>query len=460
MRILKDHIRRKRQSRSPQWTLVNAFLAVILAGTLLLCHPVSSASGKSINPFDALFTATSATCVTGLSVVDIGSLYSLFGQIVILALIQVGGIGIMTFGTFMLILLGKRMSVRSESVLSTAFGEGKSISILSLLRNTVFFSVIIEGIGAIVLAWRHWEAGFSPLRAAYFGIFHSISAFCNAGFSLFPDNLIAVHQDPVYILTVALLIVSGGVGFLVLHNLSHYKFWERNRLKCGRVSAHSRMVLQTSLALIIIGALLYGAQEWEHALASRSTSEKCLGALFQSVSTRTAGFNVVAMTEQTEPSRFLTMALMFIGGSPGSTAGGIKTTTLLVLILTIISMIRSRNATLYGVRAIPDTIVREAIAIFLLGSFFVAGIFGLLLLTEMPPTGGCAAFPLLFETISAFGTVGLSLDLTPQLSALGRLLIIVAMFVGRLGPLTIVLIVGSSGRSDHIHYPEEEVVVG
>ena len=460
MKRLRNHIRQKSQAARPQGILVAAFLAAILVGTLLLWLPAASASGTPV-PLDvAFFTATSATCVTGLSVVDIGSVFSTFGQVVILSLIQIGGVGIMTVGTFLLIMLGRRLSVRSESVLATSIGEEQSTGLLTLLKHTITFALVIEGLGTAVLAWRHWTTGCPPWRAIGLGGFHAVSAFCNAGFSPLPDSLISLRHDGVYLATIILLITLGGIGFLVLHNVTQFRFWMRDRLRRGRVTAHSRMVLQTSLGLVLLGMLLFGAMEWSRAFAGLTVREKFLGTLFHSVSSRTAGFNAVPMGDFSEPSRVLTMALMFIGGSPGSTAGGIKTTTFLVLVLTIIAMIRGSPATRYGVRAIPETIVRESIVIFLLGIGLVTTIFTLLLLTENPPTGGNAALPLLFETVSAFGTAGLSLDVTPQLSLAGRLLIVLAMFIGRLGPLTMVLIVGTADRSDHIHFPEEEVVVG
>ncbi len=460
MKRLRDHIRQKSRSARPQGILVGAFLAAILVGTLLLWLPFSSASGVSVPPDVALFTATSATCVTGLSVVDIGAVFSTFGQVVILSLIQVGGVGIMTVATFLLIMLGRRLSVRSESVLATSIGEEQSVRLLALLRSTIVFAVVIEGLGTAVLAWRHWTDGCTPWRAIGLGGFHAVSAFCNAGFSPLSDNLISLQHDAVYLTTITLLIILGGIGFFVLHNVSQFRFWMRDRLRRGRVTAHSRMVLQTSLGLVLVGTLLCGALEWNQAFAGLPAGEKLQGALFHSVSSRTAGFNAVPMCDLSEPSRVLTMVLMFIGGSPGSTAGGIKTTTFLVLVLTVIGMIRGSPATRYGVRAIPETIVRESIVIFLLGIGLVTAIFTLLLLVENPPAGGSAALPLLFETVSAFGTVGFSLDYTPRLSLAGRLLIALTMFIGRLGPLTMVLIVGSAGRSDHIHFPEEEVVVG
>ena len=460
MKRLRDHIRHKDRAARPQGILAAAFLATILCGTLLLWLPIASASGTSV-PLDvALFSATSATCVTGLSVVDIGSTFSLFGQIVILLLVQIGGVGIMTVATFLLIMLGRRLSVRGESVLATSIGVEQSASLLALLRSTIGFALVIEGLGAAVLVWRHLAAGYPLRRAIGLGGFHAVSAFCNAGLSPLPDSMISLRHDNIYMATIIMLIVLGGIGFLVLHNLTHFRFWMRDRLRRGRITAHSRMVLQTTLGLILAGALVFGALEWNRGFADMPVREKLMGALFHSVSSRTAGFNAIPMSSFSEPSRVITMALMFIGGSPGSTAGGIKTTTFLVLVLTVIAMIRGSSATRYGVRAIPETIVRESIAIFLLSIGLVATIFTLLLLVENPPTGGNATMPLLFETVAAFGTAGLSLDCTPQLSLAGRLLIAMTMFIGRLGPLTVVLIIGSAGRSEHIHYPEEEVVVG
>ncbi len=456
---------RRRPAARPRWMLAAAFAAAIFVGALLLMLPAAQAGGEPRLSFlDALFTATSATCVTGLTVVDTATRFTLFGQVVILGLIQLGGLGIMTFGTFLLVLAGSRPSVRSESVLLTALGagDGAAPSLRPLLLRTVFLTFVIEGCGAALLTWRHLLAGLSPARAAFLGVFHAVSAFCNAGFALFPGgaNLTAVNGDRVYLLTVAALIAIGGLGFLVLHNLGRFRFWRRSRKARGRITIHTHMVLAATLVLTLGGWLALLALEWHASLEGLDAADKWLAAFFQSVAARTAGFNSVPLTRLSEPGRLLTMGLMFVGGAPGSTAGGVKTTTMVVLALTVVAMLRGRRETLYRRRAIPEAVVREAIVIFLLSLFFVTGAFGALLLTATPNAGGANSLPLLFETVSAFGTVGLSLGMTPVLSRAGRAIIIAAMFVGRLGPLTLALVVGRPAAGGRVRYPEEEVVVG
>lgn len=456
---------RRRPAARPRWMLAAAFAAAIFVGALLLMLPAAQAGGgPRLSFLDALFTATSATCVTGLTVVDTATRFTLFGQVVILGLIQLGGLGIMTFGTFLLVLAGSRPSVRSESVLLTALGagDGAAPSLRPLLLRTVFLTFVIEGCGATLLTWRHLLAGLSPARAAFLGVFHAVSAFCNAGFALFPGgaSLTAVSGDRVYLLTVAALIAIGGLGFLVLHNLGRFRFWRRSRKARGRITIHTHMVLAATLVLTLGGWLALLALEWHASLEGLDAADKWLAAFFQSVAARTAGFNSVPLTRLSEPGRLLTMGLMFVGGAPGSTAGGVKTTTMVVLALTVVAMLRGRRETLYRRRAIPEAVVREAIVIFLLSLFFVTGAFGALLLTATPNAGGANSLPLLFETVSAFGTVGLSLGMTPALSRAGRAIIIAAMFVGRLGPLTLALVVGRPAAGGRVRYPEEEVVVG
>ncbi|MDD5706665.1 MAG: potassium transporter TrkG [Kiritimatiellae bacterium] len=454
--------RRRRIAAKPQWAMVAAFAVTILIGAALLTLPAASTGGEPLRPLEALFTATSATCVTGLTVVDVGARLTLFGQLVVLSLIQLGGLGIMTLGTFLLVLTGRRLSMRNESILLTSLGSDEVPALRSLLYRTITFTLLIESCGAILLTWRHLEGGMAPVRAIYYGVFHAVSAFCNAGFALFPNNssLISMSGDTSYLIAVALLITSGGLGFLVLHNLSVFKFWRRSRRTRGRITMHSRMALSATVFLIATGGLAFLALEQNASLAGLSWDDKTVGALFQSVTVRTAGYNSVPMSSLSEPGRLLSIGLMFVGGAPGSTAGGVKTTTMIVLILTILAMIRGRHTTLYRGRAIPEAVVREAIVIFMLSIFFITAAFGALMLTEAPAPGSAASLPLLFETVSAFATVGLSLDVTPGLSAAGRIIIIMAMFVGRLGPLTVALIVGRSGTGERLQYPEEEVVVG
>jgi len=436
------------------------FLAAILIGSVLLSLPAASSSGKWLPPLTALFTATSATCVTGLTVIDIGTELTLFGQIVVLSLIQLGGLGITTFGTFLLVLVGRRLSVQSEFVLMDAYGVDEVNGLRSLLLWTVTFTLFFEGLGAMLLWTRYAQAGLlSSGRSLYFAAFLSVSAFCNAGFSLHADSLISFRNDPVYLASICFLVVCGGLGFLVLYNLVTIKFWRRNLKTRGRITLHTRIVLFTTLLLVLIGALLFGSHEWSGTLDGLPLRDKLMNAFFHSVTTRTAGFNSVPMGAISELSRFTTTLLMFVGGSPGSSAGGIKTTTLVVLVMTIIAMCKNRRETVVFSRTLPNSVVREAIVIFLLAIFLILTAYGILLLTEFRQTPGDAS-KLFFETVSAFATVGLSIDHTHTLSDAGRCVIIVCMFVGRLGPLAVALLIGNRDEMQRIRYPQEEVVVG
>ena len=452
--------RHYRHAWRPGLRLLLAFIAAILAGALLLLLPAARALPGRADPLTALFTATSATCVTGLSVVDIGSYYSRFGQLVIMLLMQVGGIGIMTVASFTFVALGHRLSVNDESLLATDISGARGSGILPLLRSTILFALLFEIAGTLLLTWRYHLAGHSPAAALHQGAFHAISAFCNCGLALVPDSLQALRHDTTYVATISLLILLGSIGFLVLYNLRHFHFWQRDRHTRGRITAHSRMVLQMTLLLTLGTALLYLLCEWHHALEGLAPGRKAITSLAQTISTRTAGFNYVTTTAQTEATRHISLLLMFIGGAPGSTAGGIKVTTLLVLYLTMVSIVRGRTSIRYGLRTIPDTVVRQATAITLLSITCIVILYTLLLFSEAPPPGGADSLPLLFETVAALSTAGLSLDLSPQISPLGRCLLMSAMFIGRIGPLTIVVAVSRKHPTETLHYPAEEVVVG
>ncbi len=441
------------------------FLFAIFVGALLLSLPAASAGGQKLGVVAALFTATSATCVTGLSVIDIGSELTLFGQLVVLALIQLGGLGITTFGTFLLVLVGRRLSVQSEFVVMSSYGVDEASSLRSLLRRMMGLTFLIEGGGALLLWIRYLHHAGDPgmpqglLRTAYYAVFHSVSAFCNAGFSLHCNNLTPFRSDPLFLGVIEAQVILGGLGFLVLHNLTTTKFWRRNLKMRGRVTLHSKIALKATLVLIAVGALAFLALEWSHSLSGLSAMDKLTCALFHSVTPRTAGFNVVDMGRIQESTRFLTELLMLVGGSPGSAAGGIKTTTLVVLVMTVLAMCKGRQETVIQSRTVPNAVVREALVIFLLAIVLICTAFGLLLWTEAPLREGDAP-RLVFETVSATATVGLSIDVTSALSTLGRLVIIVCMFVGRLGPLAIALLVGGREEGQRIRFPEEDVVVG
>jgi trk system potassium uptake protein TrkH len=448
----------------PEWVVVRAFAAAVLAGALVLCLPFCSRSGAWTPPLTALFTATSATCVTGLSVVDIADHFSRAGQWVILGMIQVGGLGIMTFGTFLLIAVGRRLGLQEEFVLINSMGFDRIRGLPSLLKRAFFFTVLFELAGTAIVATRlHGWHGFPLPEALYSAFFHSVSAFCNAGFSLQPESLILWREDPVILLTLAALVVLGGIGFLVLHDLSSIRFWRRDLIKRGRLALHTRIVLKTSAILIVAGWALFAWFEWGRTLAPLGMADKAVVALFHSVTPRTAGFNAVDMALVHPATLWVTLMLMFIGGSPCSTAGGIKTTTIAVLFRVALAMITGRREVESHGRTIPAKAVREGLAIFMLSAALVAVAFIALLLIENPPVlsaSASAADELLFEAVSAFATVGLSTGITPFLSEAGRLVIILLMFIGRVGPLTLTLTLGRRGVRQAVRFPEEEVIVG
>ena len=441
------------------------FLAVILTGTFLLSLPAANADGQWEAFLSALFTATSATCGAGLSVIDIGSELTRFGQMTVLGLIQTGALGITSFGTFLLVIVGRRLSVQSEFVLMDAYGVGEVKGLRSLLFWSIGFTFLFEMAGTLILWTRYLAPGSGAPAlsdgwdAVYYAAFHAVSAFCNAGFSLHPDNLIAFRNDYVFLHVINVLSFFGAIGFLVTYNLVTIKFWRRNLKTRGRISLHSKIALSTTFILILTGTALFLAQEWSNTLAGQPLAGKITCALFQAVSPQAAGFNAVPMDHVRETTRFTTTALMLIGGSPGSAAGGIKTTTLAVLVMTIIAMCKGRKETLIFSRAIPDTIVRESHVIFLLALCCVLVAYGTLLFTEFPLRPD-DAYKLLFETVSAAATSGLSINHTPSLSTAGRWVIIICMLLGRLGPLTIALMIGTRDEGQRIRYPEEEIVVG
>lgn len=453
-----------RKAASPEWIVVRAFAAAILTGTLLLCLPWSNTRQEWTSPLTSLFTATSATCVTGLTVVDTGTFFSSLGQVVILLLIQAGGLGIMTLGTFLLILTGRRLDLEDEFVLMDSLGSGRIRGLPSLLRRTLLFTLLFETAGTIILTHRLYAFHHMPLNEALWnGIFHSISAFCNAGFSLWPGNLCPFREDPVILLAISALLIVGGLGFLVLYDMSSLRFWRKNRLTRGRLSLHTKVVLKTTAILIGGGWVLVALVEWDNTLALLTIPDKLVVSFFHAVTPRTAGFNAVDLTMMRPATLFLTMLLMFIGGSPGSTAGGIKTTTLAILCRVTLAITRGRGAVESHGRMINQRVISEALSIFLLGAVLVITAFGLLLVIEDLPllAGGFSmADELLFETISAFGTVGLSTGITGSLSSTGKLIIMLVMFVGRVGPLTLALIVGRRAIRQAIRLPEEELIVG
>jgi len=456
-------VNNQEKTKSPQWFVIKAVAVPIILGTLLLMVPPASRSGQWTDPLTALFMATSAMCVTGHTIVDPGSYFSLFGQLIMLGLIQLGGLGFMTLAMVCLVLLGRRLSIQSELTLTASLGGEEANQLKRLLLRAVVFTFVVEGVGALVLMTRLVLGhGFTAGRAFYHGVFHAVSAFCNAGFSLYPDNLVAVRDDKIFILTIGALIIMGGLGFLVINEFSVFKFWRENRLTRGRLSLHARVVVWSTVALIMGGWLLFALLEWNKTLAPLDVSNRLTCALFQSITPRTAGYNVVDMAQTHASTRFVTMLLMFIGGAPGAAAGGIKTTTAVVLLFTMIAIVRGKRETIFQSRTISVRVVEEALSVFLLGLAVVGGLYGLLLVTEESAlvAGRFTSEALLFETISACGTVGLSTGIMPGLTVMGKLLIILGMFIGRVGPLTMALVVGLKDTRQLVRFPEEDVTIG
>lgn len=483
---------------NPRRALALTFGLLILVSAFLLCTPLAQASGlwaweRPGQPFDwgvawrsgvdELFTATSAACVTGLGLFSLTSHYTAFGQTVLLLCIQLGGIGIMTLGTFLMTLLLGRLSADGENQVMLSYGAASSAKARQLLRKTIRYVFAFELIGALLLFVRyHWHHGYAAGKAAWYATFHAVSAFCNAGFSLHPGNLVDIRGDWPYMLIVFALVALGGIGFLVLANLSQYRFWRHNLRVRGRISLHSRLVLWMTFGLLLGGGALFTLFEWEGALGANPGLSlwECLttgrwaeagGALHlawakvcegfsQAAMYRTAGFNFVDMGEVSQPGNFVGILLMLIGGSPGSMAGGIKTTTVIVLFLTMRAMIQGNSEVQVHRRTIPAAVCREAMVIVFFYLLVLFAFYFILLLTERTLLTQRGELALFHEITSALGTVGVSLNATPLLSYPGRLLISLAMFLGRLGPISVALMVAGRETTRHIRYPEENITVG
>ncbi|UCG44490.1 MAG: Trk family potassium uptake protein [candidate division WOR-3 bacterium] len=433
-----------------------SFVGLIAAGTLLLCFPAATGDGRGTPLLDALFTATSATCVTGLIVRDTPVFFSRFGQLVILGLIQLGGLGIMTFSASLAVVFGRRLGAARRRVVADLIEESRNIDIGQTLRYIVLFTLTAEALGTLLLFMRWLPEYPNPWYALYVAGFHSVSAFCNAGFSLFPDSLVHYAADPAVNLVVIGLIVSGGLGFVVVHEMLNRETVRRGPVfSFRRLTVHSRMVLWTTGLLTLAGTVLFFFFEYDGVLAALPVPAKLVASVFQAVTPRTAGFNTVSMAGLKPVTLLLFLALMFIGASPGSTGGGIKTSTFAVLFMAVRSRIRGRQDVEVHGRVVPKDVVYRATSIAVTSVAIVAGFFILLLATE---TG--AFQDVLFETTSAFGTVGLSTGLTGQLSPVGRVLVTLLMYIGRLGPLTLALAMRARVSRLPIEYPSSEVMVG
>ncbi|WP_050769581.1 TrkH family potassium uptake protein [Thermosinus carboxydivorans] len=435
---------------TPYQVLVLGFAGLIFVGALLLTSPLASTSGKPTPFVDALFTATSAVCVTGLVVVDTGSHWSLFGQLVIITLIQIGGLGIMSMATLIALLIGKKIQLRERLIMQEALNQLTMAGVVRLMIYVMKTTFIIELIGGTILAIR-WFADYGP-RGIYYGYWHAVSAFCNAGFDLFGDfrSLTGYVDDLTVNIVITLLIILGGIGFTVIADV-----WDNRRF--SKFSLHTKLVLTVSAFLIIFGAAVISLLEWNNpdTLGGLSWQGKLLASYFQSVTPRTAGYNTLDIGKLESGTLFFLIILMFIGASPASTGGGVKTSTFGVLVLAIAAQISGKNDVEIFQRRIPVATVYKAFTVVFLSALLVILVTLALTVTEQAPF-----LNILFEVVSAFGTVGLSTGITPTLTVAGKLWLILTMFAGRVGPVTLALAIALRARKGALQLPEGRVIIG
>ena len=446
---MKRRVGSTKKLATPPFILVAGILLIIAIGTVLLMLPISNHSGHSLRFMDALFTATSAACVTGLIVVDVETTFTLFGEIVIMILMQLGGLGFMTIATLIALLFGRKLSLKDRLILKEAINSDTMEGVVRIIRKVLIFSFTIEGIAAIIFTAR-WSVDMPFLKALYYGIFHSVSLFNNGGFDLFGNSFQYYTGDWLFNTIASILVISGGLGFVVLNDL--FEFPKKRRL-----SLHSKMVLSVSGVLIALGAIVLFVFEFTNTktLGSLDFPHKLYASFFQSVSTRSSGTSTIDITELRSATQFFFILLMFIGASPGSTGGGIKTTTFLIMIGALYAMVRGRKDIVFFRHRVPQGLLMRAMTIIIitLGIFMVINM--LLLTTEDAPF-----LTILFETASAVGTVGLSVGLTPELTEWGKLIITVTMFIGRIGPLTIAYAIRPKQTKNLYRHPEGRIIIG
>ncbi|MDD3925414.1 MAG: TrkH family potassium uptake protein [bacterium] len=448
---------KSRYSLTPPQVMVLGFLLVIIIGAFLLSLPVMLQDGKTLSPLDALFTANSAVCVTGLVVVDTGTTFTLFGQLIILALIQIGGLGFMTMSTIIFAFLGRRIGLRERLLIRESLGQLSLQGMVKLVKYVVRMTLVIEGVGALLLFARFGSL-YGFWRGLYLSIFHAVSAFCNAGFDIFGpytgpfSGFTSFVGDPLVNIVVSGLIILGGIGFMVIADLYDAQTHRRPRLLL-----HTRVVLIATGVLIAVGTLAVFLLEYGNpaTLGKLPLLHKILAAFFQAVSPRTAGFNTISIGDMHGATLLLTVILMFIGASPGGTGGGIKTTTFAVLFISARSVITGHEEINVSGRRIPFDLALRALAVAMLALFLVIVATMILEITE-----GKEFMQVLFEVVSAFGTVGLSTGITPALSVVGKMIIPFVMFAGRVGPLTFAAALAQRKQSTVISYPEERISIG
>ena len=442
---------------SPARIFVLSFAAVIMAGGILLWFPFSATKGN-LRFVDALFSSTSAVCVTGLVVIDVGRDLSTLGQVITIFLFQIGGLGIITFSTVFFVLMGRGISFKGREIVQSTFLHTPRSDFMVIAKSVLWFTFITEAIGTLFLFIR-FSRDFSPGTALYHAVYNAISAFNNCGYSLFSDNLMGYQGDLIVNITVMGLLVIGGIGFIV-----QYEVFSKLKGAQKKLSVHTKIVIITTAILILSGAILFYIFEWNHIIRDVPVLNRILASFFQSVTPRTAGFNTVDIGALTNATILLLIILMFIGASPGSTGGGVKTTSAAILGLLIWNRLKGNEEVNVFNRTVPREIIGRTISIIFASAFSVAFIWSVLLIAgggNLSPSESRHVFvEYLFDTVSAFGTVGLSMGVTPKLNDLQKYALIFMMFAGRVGPLTLAFSLSRGGGKRGVTYAEEGVMVG
>ena len=447
---------------SPVRLIVSSFLLIIVIGTLLLTLPISARERQATHVLDAFFTATSSTCVTGLALFDTWTHWSYFGQGVILILIQLGGLGLVTFATGFTLFMRRKLGLRDMQI-AKEYTSGSMMDTPRLMRTIIIWTFSCEAVGALLLAIR-----FIPnfgVRGVWISVFLAVSAYCNAGFDILgflkPNSSLTLFvNDPLVCLTIAMLIIVGGIGFIVINDIHSWglrKF--RKEENHPHLALHTWIVLKTTAILLLAGAVLFLLFEYNNSLAGMNFFQKLHASFFQSVTSRTAGFASIDVGAQLDITKMLTIILMFIGASPSSTGGGIKTTTFVVLMSTVLSVLRGKNETVIKKRRVDRTVVYRSLAIVVLALLVVTTTTVAVAIAETP--NHVTALDALFESVSAFGTVGLTADITQGLTAVSKIVLIITMFIGRVGPISLVLALTMhhTTRLETI-LPEGKIIVG
>ncbi len=442
-------------STAPTRIIVASFFVVILIGTVLLCMPFSSADGSVTDPLTAVFTATTSTCVTGLILEDTGSYWSFVGQLIILILVQVGGIGLVTFSAFFLVVFRRKLGLNGMLLTQSSTGSNSFTHLRSLVKIIVISTVLIEAVGAILLSVR-FIPQFGLGRGIWVSVFTAVSAYCNAGLDLFDGeftSLTAYSGDVLVNVVIMALIVLGGIGFLVFQD---FIFYRQNR----RLMLHTKVVLLATLVLITLGAVIFFCVEYSNpqTLGGLSLKDKILASFFQSVTMRTAGFNTVDIGALSDPTKLVSCVLMFIGAAPGSTGGGVKVTTFIVLIMTVIATYRNRSETVILHRRVGHSVVYKAM------SLVAAGIALVVVVTSViiAENDGVGVIDAMVEATSGFATVGVTTGITTGLGVVSKIVLILTMFIGRVGTLSLImaLTLKEYDREDKKVLPEGEIMVG